>query len=321
MSKKLFYILLTCFLVSLSWNIFEFWHHRDRDKLLSELKNSQSLRKEYNLLSIQAIDGNLEREDNLEKYVLHFADLKYSIEDKLVYLHPDQKVGIYIQNINTGAWLGINERENFIPASLLKVPIAMGIYKKIETGDLNIDDELVVEDVDIDGGAGVVERFAAGQSYTVRELLEMMLSLSDNTAKNILKRNLKPEELNIVFTHVGISNPYIEQNDNQYVNPRQYERLFKALYYSTFLKAENSQAILNYLTDTRAESLLAAKLPWNIQVAHKYGERLDALHDCGIVYHPKNPYFICVMTSKIEITKAKELINDISRQVYDYIDK
>ena len=278
---------------------------------------------EYRLLSPSLESLPIDNDKQEEKTILHFFPLKTRLEGNLASLNlaAEQKVGIYIQNINSGGWLGINERDGFMPASLLKIPIAIAIYKKIEDQELRLDQDVIILKNDIDSGSGVPERFVAGKAKTVAVLLELMIKDSDNTAKNALKRQLNPEELNTVFTHVGIVNPYIIDSDDYVVTPRGYSRLFKSLYFSSFLKPANSQAILDLATDTRVESLISAALPWEVQVAHKYGERNDSLHDCGIVYHPVNPYFLCIMTSGIAIPQAKNLITDISREIYNFVDK
>lgn len=319
MTKKFFYILLLFLVLSLVSN---FW----LAKGLIEAKNLYKIEETkwanfnqgHSLLSANIKNLPLDSNQDPDRILLHFVPLKNDILKQIDGWGDSKKVGIYIQDATTGSWLGINENENFVPASLLKVPIAMAIYKKYELGGINLEDELIVREQDIDVGAGVPERYTVGNSYKVRELLEWMLKISDNTAKNILKGSLDPEELNSVFTHVGINNPYVADSDNQYVSPRQYERIFKALYFSTYLQPNHSQDLLTLLTDTRVEGLLSNKLPWEIQVSHKYGERADSLHDCGIVYNSSKPYFICIMTNGIDIATAKDFISHISLQTYDY---
>lgn len=319
MSKKLFYLLLIFLILSLVVNVWFFLELNKTKKLyIAENLRWANFNKGYNLLSSNIKNIPLDSNQDPDRILLHFVPLKDDILKKINSWDSDKKIGVYIQDATSGSWLGINENENFVPASLLKVPIAIAIYKKYELGAINLDDELIVREQDIDVGAGVPDRYTVGNSYKIRDLLEWMLRLSDNTAKNILKGSLEPEELNSVFTHVGINNPYIADSENQYVSPRQYERIFKSLYFSTYLQPEHSQSLLTFMTDTRVEGLLSDKLPWEIQVSHKYGERADALHDCGIVYNNSKPYFICIMTSGIEISKAKSLISEISLEAYNY---
>lgn len=248
--------------------------------------------------------------------ILHFTALKIKIKSLLSPMSDTGTVGIYLQNLYSGARIGINDEQGFVPASLLKIPIAMAIMKKYDSGEISLDDKVMITPLDIEAVAGVPERFTIGEEMSYWELIRLMLKLSDNTAKNILKGELAPEEINSVFTHVGIPNPYQEDIGEQLVSPNAYGRLFKALFYSTYLSKASSEKILELATETRAENLIAAGVPWEIQVAHKYGARPDLLHDCGIVYYPRNPYILCVMTSQIEFSKAQNLIENISEAVY-----
>jgi beta-lactamase class A len=319
MNKKVRNVCLVLVVLLLASNVFIYLElNRQRKVNQRQALEYENWYKGYNMLSSDIKKLPLDSNQDPDRILLHFVPLKEKILKEVGNLAENQKIALYVQDANSGSWLGINESERFVPASLLKVPIAMAIYKRYESGEINLDDELIVREEDIDKEAGVPERYTIGHSYKVKELLEWMLKISDNTAKNILKGSLDPEELNSVFTHVAIENPYTAEAANQNISPRQYERMFKALFFSTYLKPENSQALLTLLTDTRVEGLLSAKLPWEIQVAHKYGERNDALHDCGIVYNKQNPYFICVMTSGIGIEQSKLLINDISLEVYKY---
>jgi beta-lactamase class A len=308
--------------VSILLNILFFYKKQYYQQLYKQQELSYyNIYRGYNLLSNNIQNLPIDSNQDPDRILLHFVPLKESIIKNIDRFANGQQVGVYIQDATTGAWLGINENGHFIPASLLKVPIAMAIHKEVEMGALSFDDELIARAEDIDSEAGVPDRYTVGNSYKVRDLLDWMLKLSDNTAKNMLKGSLDPEDINSVFTHVGIDNPYTADFGSQYVSPRQYERMFKALYFSTYLKAENSQALLNLLTDTRVEGLLSARLPWEIQIAHKYGERPDSLHDCGIVYHRKTPYFICLMTQGIDISQARDLMSAVSLEVYDYFNK
>ncbi len=309
-SKSIFYAVIFVLLIfSLAGNIF----------LFNKIKNSPSPFQEKSKLLSSFINIPIDSNIQSDGVVLHYHPLREKIEEKLKSLSVEQEFGIYLQDAKIGSWLGINEKESFVPASLLKIPIATAVFKKIERGELKTDQKIEIIQEDLDTLAGAPERLAAGHQETVWNLIELMIKDSDNTAKNVLKRQLLPEEINEVFTHVGIDNPYLKEDDNALVTPRQFSRLFKALYFSTFLTPKFSEKLLDLATETRVESLIAAGVPWEIQVAHKYGERFDLLHDCGIVYHPQSPYFLCIMTKDIPLTEAKDLIKDISSEVYKFV--
>jgi beta-lactamase class A len=71
---------------------------------------------------------------------------------------------------------------------------------------------------------------------------------------------------------------------------------------------------------------LTAGMPENIKVAHKYGYRAfnaadqraeQELHDCGIIYYPNHPYFLCVMTKGNNYDNLQAVIQNVSRLAYE----
>lgn len=262
-----------------------------------------------------AIDSNVQD----SRQIIHYVELKPRIENEIKKYGAENNIGVFLQDVNTGAWLGINERNGFDPASLLKIPIMLAVLKKVELGEMSLKDSLAIAEKDLDENAGELYQKGAGYQTTAWDFIEEMILSSDNTAKNVLKRQLSDAELNSVFAHIGIPNPYAPSGDSL-VTPRGYTRLFKSLYFSTYLPPELSEKALEITTDTEMENLLSAGIPYEIQAAHKYGERPDGLSDCGIIYHPQNPYYLCIMTKDLEIPQAKELIVNLSKMVYRFVD-
>jgi len=272
---------------------------------------------EFKLLSFNS-NAPLDAEGQSSEVILYFDPLKEKIEKETSYIAGEEKFGFYLQSLYSGAWLGINEREGFLPASLLKVPVAMAIFKRVENEELELDQKIAITEDDIDYSSGIPGRLKSGDQESVWELLEIMINASDNTAKNALLRYLDVEDVGMLFSHIGIENPYLTQIKDALVTPRQFSRIFKALYFSTYLSPKNSEKLLELTTETREEGLISAGLPTEIQVAHKYGESESVLHDCGIVYLPGNHYFLCIMTSGLEKEVARNLLKGISQEVYNF---
>jgi hypothetical protein len=70
---------------------------------------------------------------------------------------------------------------------------------------------------------------------------------------------------------------------------------------------------------------IKAPLPPDLVVSHKFGERTEMaggsvawreLHDCGIVYYPYEPYFLCVMTKGQDFDDQRAVLRGISAVVY-----
>lgn len=310
---KIRFFLIALLVVSVGFNFF-LWQKYGLSKNQTQKQTSEY--RLVNPLSKNYIDSNTQE----DRFILHYKDLRPLIEQEIQKNTSMSNIGFFLQDVQTGSWLGVNEREGFVPASLLKVPIMMAILKKVENEEITFEQEIEIKEEDLDENAGNLYQEKAGFKISVWGLLEKMILSSDNTAKNVLKRQLSTEELNAPFAHVGVPNPYYESNEPT-VTSRGYSRFFKSLYLSTFLKPVLSEKALSLTTDTPVENLISASIPPEIQVAHKYGERPDGLHDCGIIYHPQNPYFLCIMSKNIDLNQAKELIKNLSKITYDFISK
>src|SRR3989338_6738009 len=97
------------------------------------------------------------------------------------------------------------------------------------------------------------------------------------------------------------------QKIQNYLSPRDMSRIFRTLYNSTYLTKSYSEQALELLTKTDFTKGIVSGVEAKIAVAHKFGEYTEyptglldipnhQLHDCGIIYYPKKPYLLCVMT-------------------------
>lgn len=235
---------------------------------------------------------------------------------------------IYYRDLNNGPWFGINEKEYFSPASLIKVPILIAYLKKAETDPSLLQKKLTVSDNPETGNniqnikpsvATVVK-----QEYTIEKLLEEMIIYSDNNAYNTLAENLTGDEIMKVYQDLDIDISKAFENPNgNIITVKNYASFFRILYNGSYLNNEMSEKALKLLNQVEYKDALVAGVPKDIMVSHKFGERkyLDTneiqFHDCGIVYFPKKPYLLCVMTKTTQnANKAINFIKEISQVVY-----
>ena len=118
-----------------------------------------------------------------------------------------------------------------------------------------------------------------------------------------------------------------------FITTKEISYFFRVLYNGTYLNQEFSDAALSLLNDSDYKNGLVAGVPSGVNVAHKFGQKtyysLDnpkqvlkrELHDCGIIYHEKNPYLLCVMTKSVSpIPDIESTIKKISAAVYQFQD-
>lgn len=247
--------------------------------------------------------------------IVNFQPLRDYLNNKY---EADQNVSIYFEYLPTGANIAINKDAEFYPASLLKVPVAVTVAKKIEKGQWRWDDKLVLMASDKDDKFGTLYQEPTGSVFTIEELVRRSLVDSDNTAHFILIRNLELEEIEDVYAHMGL-NGFLDSNGN--MSAKRYSVILRTLFNASYLSDENSQKIIAFLSQEPFEDYLKSGLAGNIDFAHKIGVDTDkkVYLDSGIVYLKDRPYILIVMTKDKEEGQAKEIMKDISGQVFNYI--
>lgn len=238
---------------------------------------------------------------------------------------------VFFYDLNRGRWIGVNETEKYDPASMLKVVIMVSYFKETENEPATLGRRFVyTKDLDSIVRENVFNSLSdliVGQSYTVEDLINRMITNSDNGADILLLANIDSNSLNAVYGALNIENPDSIQG-NFVISPRTYSLFFRILYSATYLSKESSEKALEILSAATFKDGLVAGLPQNITAAHKFGQHVISqnnqaqeieLSDCGIIYYPKNPYFLCVMTRGSNLNNLESAIKNISSIVYqDY---
>lgn len=259
-----------------------------------------------------------------------FSDNVSEKVDQLKNKYQLTNISLYFRDLNNGPWVGINEKEVFSPASLLKVPLLISFLHEAESDKSILDKKVLISPNDINqsihqnikGG----DVLSVGKEYSMSEIAEFMIEKSDNTAVLALLRNINQNRIGNVFRTVGV--PYKDISNEVNVSVKNYAGFFRVLYNSSYLNREMSEKALEIMTKSEYNDGVVAGVPKGIVVAHKFGERsIDnltnstQLHDCGIVYYPGKPYIICIMTHGSDFRNQTKVIQELSSYVYNEVDK
>jgi hypothetical protein len=134
-----------------------------------------------------------------------------------------------------------------------------------------------------------------------------------------------PARLDEVYALLRMQAPRAP-GDDQYLSVQTYASFFRILYNATYLGREHSEWALTLLAASTWRDGLVGGVPAGVEVAHKFGEKSDPrdgtvqLHDCGIVYHPANPYLLCVMSSGPDFAVLDDAIVAVSRLVWQEVE-
>lgn len=297
-------ILLTGFCLSLLVNVilgYKFSIH----------KSHENFKKEYPLIDLAR------HYIPQQHFVVNVQPLREKI-NAIVKEEGEDKVTVYFEFLNTGANIQINKDLHIYPASLMKTPAAMAIMRKKEEGLLDLNDTIALRAVDKDPTFGTMYKSPVGTQFSYEQLLEAALVKSDNTAYNMLLRNLTQTELIELKDDLGLEDLV---DKNYLISVKEYSRLFRSLYSSSFINRINSQYILTLLSQTSFNGYLEKGLSEGILFSHKIGEDSVGKNfiDVGIVYLEDRPYLIGVGTTSYEREKAQKIMRNISNEIFEYI--
>ncbi len=258
----------------------------------------------------------------------------FALKDKLkkiidTYTNNNQlnATAVYYRDLNTGKWFGINQDETFTPASLFKVPLMITYLKDAEIHPRLLSTEItnnLVRDENEKETIKPLKSIVEGVTYTVDELLHYMIEYSDNNATVLLFKYVDQDTLSHVFSDLDIQLPS-ENINSDFISVSNYSFLFRVLYNATYLNHEMSEKGLEMLSKIDFTDGIRKSLPTGVPFADKFGEYYliengkigeHQLHDCGIVYHPKHPYLLCVMTKGDSLDNLKKIIQEISKSTY-----
>jgi beta-lactamase class A len=96
------------------------------------------------------------------------------------------KWGIYIKCVETGEEIAINADEQMDTMSVIKIPLMVEAFRQIEDKKFALADRVTLKETDKRPGTGALRSLDAGASLTIKDLLTLMIIVSDNTATDLL---------------------------------------------------------------------------------------------------------------------------------------
>jgi len=229
---------------------------------------------------------------------------------------------VYVEDLRTGVWWGINEATEFEAWSLLKVSTLVSVLKKAEREMLSLDHNIILTADELQVASPFIESIVGDvDGLSIKELAERMIKGSDDASAIALCKLLSFDEFQegLRATDMPLATP---PNKLPRVSPRQYANLLRSLYFSTYLDPVSSEVALSLLSNTVFNDLIRAGVPRGVAVAHKVGFNSGTgdSHDCGIVFLDNRPYIICVMSTGTSKEESDRVISTVSRQIYDFME-
>jgi beta-lactamase class A len=166
---------------------------------------------------------------------------------------------------------------------------------------------------------------------TLRDLAQMVVAVSDNSATNVLIDRVGMQNVNALLnskslTHTKLQRKMMDVNAakegrENLATPREFTMLLESIYRERLFDHTRTTDFIKLLA-TSKQSPMRRALPDNIVVASKPGE-LDAVrNDIGIIYTPNRPFVISVMMSYLKNEReGEDAIGEITQAAYTYFDR
>jgi beta-lactamase class A len=248
-------------------------------------------------------------------------------------------VGIYIKELKTGKTITINADTIFPTASIVKVPILVGVMNKIEKGELHYDSSLVYKDSLLYEGEDILGSFKDGEKILLKKIIMLMLTTSDNTASLWLQKlsgtgtriNEILDSLGFVNTRINSRTPGREANRSVYgwgqTTPGEIGTLLELIYQNKIFSPAACERMMrclgrNYWDENEAIS----QIPPYVEVFSKNGCINAVRSEVLLVNAPHNPYVFCIFTKNNKDQSWKReneawtLARKISKLVWDYFE-
>ena len=243
--------------------------------------------------------------------------------------YPELDAGIVIANINSKNFVNLEGTTTFAAASTIKIPILVAFFQDVDAKKIKLTQPLAITSKSIAGGSGDLQHQSVGKKYSALEVATKMITISDNTATNMLIDYLGGiEALNQRFAEWGLNATRISDRlpDTQGQNttsPEDLSNLLLKIDRGELVSLSSRDRILAIMKQTEKDTLLPQGLGRGSAIAHKTGTLRSLLADTGIIYAPNGQRYIASVLVKRNQNdpQAENLIQEVSRTAYQYFQR
>src|SRR5207247_4504685 len=113
--------------------------------------------------------------------------------------------GIYVKSLDTGEEIAIDADRQMETMSTIKIPLMIEAFEQIKAGKFKLTDKYTFAQAGSQPGTGTIQRLDPGAVMTVKDLVTMMIIVSDNTATEVLYRMVGgPDAVNARMQALGL---------------------------------------------------------------------------------------------------------------------
>ena len=266
-------------------------------------------------------------------------------------------VGVSATRLRDGLHLGLNEDELFPTASVIKVPLLVALYAEARAARIDLAARVTYRASTKVPGSGVLQDLDDGLTLTLKDLAMLMITVSDNTATDLLLERVGKDRVEAAMDALGLTSirmPFsirellhelvdlppdpalyeearrrlqasagsggraIDPARSDRATPRDLCRLFALLEEGASLDPASCRAILDMLGRQKFDTIIPARLPRGTRTAHKTGSLRGVRNDAGVVYARDGAYALAICSRGLpDEVLGARQLAEISLAVHD----
>ncbi len=247
-------------------------------------------------------------------------------------------VGIYVRNLKTNRAVEIAADTLFPTASMIKVPITIGLFDKINRGELDYHVPLTYRDSLLYAGEDILGSFKDGEKIALSKVAMLMITTSDNTASLWCQAlagggaaiNAWLATNGFQKTRVNSRTPGRRPDWQRYgwgqTTPREMAELLVRIREGRVVSPAASERMYRNLIRIYWDGEALSQLPPTVQVASKQGAVDRSRSEVVLVNAPSGDYVFCVITKNQQdeswepTNEGYELLRAVSRTLWEHFE-
>ncbi len=231
---------------------------------------------------------------------------------------PSTDYGLVVEDVATGSRLALNQDRAFPSASVYKLALAWEVLREIDRGRIDLDQPLAIIDedgveVEPDGG------WAPGDTPSVREALDTMVSVSSNAAAHALLRLVGRETFNQAMDQLGLTQtrvPEVDDGSEATTSAEDVAHLLRLFAQRQGLSASAQSVLRAALGQAQRPDALRETLPDEVLILDKTGNLDNASNVGAVLSTPRGTVLLVVLDSGVDPGDARGVIAQLGWAAY-----
>jgi beta-lactamase class A len=235
----------------------------------------------------------------------------------------------WYRDLETGETFGRGEHTVHSSASIIKIFIMVYLFQKFEDGSLNPETAIPLRPEQIAPSAGVLSYLKDVREMSIRDLIQLMIIVSDNSATNVLIDLAGKEALNTYFREkLGLEATRVRRRmmdldaiargEDNTTSAYEAGKVLESLYRGTAVSPAASREMIAVLKNQQDGSLIPFFLDETLPehtIAHKTGGLQNVVHDAALI-DCERPFILCFFGSGVSVPEYSRLIQTASGRIF-----